>query len=199
MFEYISGKLMVKRATDAVVDVGGLGYHLKISLSTSQRLPAEGEMVVLKCYLHVREDVLQLYGFADNNEREIFLGLLSISGVGPKLAQTILSGFSPEKLVFYIRHGDENALSSISGIGKKTAQRLIVELKDKFGKMILAEDAEAGQEETASLNAVEREAVLALVSLGYPKPSAEKAIGRAQKTGKILTVEEMIKKALQTI
>lgn len=82
---------------------------------------------------------------------------------------------------------------------KKTAQRLIVELKDKFGKMILAEDAEAGQEETASLNAVEREAVLALVSLGYPKPSAEKAIGRAQKAGKILTVEEMIKKALQTI
>lgn len=119
MFEYISGKLMVKRATDAVVDVGGLGYHLKISLSTSQRLPAEGEMAVLKCYLHVREDVMQLYGFADNNEREIFLGLLSISGVGPKLAQTILSGFSPEKLVFSIRHGDENALSSISGIGEK--------------------------------------------------------------------------------
>ncbi|MGD9898050.1 MAG: Holliday junction branch migration protein RuvA [Calditrichaceae bacterium] len=199
MFEYISGKLVVKRATDAVVDVGGLGYHLKISLSTSQRLPGEGEMVVLKSYLHVREDVMQLYGFADDNEREIFLGLLSISGVGPKLAQTILSGFSPEKLVFSIRQGDEKSLSSISGIGKKTAQRLIVELKDKFGKMILNEDSGTEKAEAASLNDVEREAVLALVSLGYPKPSAEKAIGRAQKAGKILTVEEMIKKALQTI
>lgn len=199
MFEYISGKLMMKRATDAVIDVGGIGYHLKISLSTSQRLPAEGENVSLKSYLYVREDVMQLYGFADDNEREIFLGLLSISGVGPKLAQTILSGFSPEKLVFSIRNGDEKALSSISGIGKKTAQRLIVELKDKFGKMMLPEDAETGKDEAAVLNVVEKEAVLALVSLGYPKPSAEKAIGHAQKTGKILTVEEMIKKALQKI
>lgn len=182
----------------AVIDVNGVGYAVRTSLSTSEKLPAEGEDVLLKTYLHVREDILQLFGFSSEEERELFLGLIAISGVGPKLAQTVLSGLSPQKLVSAISSGDEKTLSSISGVGKKTAQRLVVELQDKLAAFTIK--AETGTvEQKVNLNDLESEAVMALLSLGYKRMQAEKAVLRVRKKEAVLTLEELIKKSLQSI
>ncbi len=198
MYDYIRGTLAAKQAMQVVIDVQGVGFILKTSLSTSGQLPAEGGEVTLKTYLHVREDILQLYGFQNEEEREIFLGLISISGVGPKLAQTILSGLSAQKLVQAIKEGDENALNSISGVGRKTAQRLIVELRDKLPHISL-QAGEGDQGTAVVLDTIEDEALMALLSLGYNRARAEKAVIKAGKDEKVITVEELIKKALQSI
>lgn len=200
MYDYIRGKLITKRPTSVVVDIDGLGYELKVSLSTSETLPAEGEMITLKTYLHVREDILQLYGFAAEEERDLFLGLLSISGIGPKLAQSMLSGLSPAKFITAIRNDDEKTLSSISGVGKKTAQRLIVELKDKLSKMAVSVPAEDVPVAESALGTLENEAAMALISLGYKRQQAERALVKLRKSAnQPTTVEEMIKNALQVI
>lgn len=181
-----------------VVEVNGIGYGLRISLSTYQHLPEEGDPVLLKTYLHVREDVMQLYGFYDDAEREIFLGLISVGGVGPKLAQTILSGLSPERLVQAFKQQDERVLQSIPGVGKKTAQRLVIELKDKFKAVetgILPSEDSAQQ----PLGVNGEEAVMALLSLGYSRPLAERAVNKVAGTGNTLTVEDLIKQALRVI
>jgi len=199
MYDYLTGKLIKKQPTEAVLDINGIGYACKISLSTSQQLPDEGSRVTLKTYLHVREDILQLYGFASEEEREIFKALIAVSGVGPKLAQTILSGLSPHKLIIAIQTRDEGVLHSISGVGKKTAQRLIVELTDKLKGAELPGELADGQE-VVSFNALESEAIMALISLGYHRQKAEKAVIKArQAENKIITAEELIKKALQAI
>lgn len=199
MYDFIRGILVKKLPTEAVLDVQGVGYALKISLSSSEKLADEGQEVTLKTYLHVREDILQLYGFINDEEREIFKGLISISGVGPKLAQTILSGLSAEKLVQAIRLGDEAALNKISGVGKKTAQRLIVELKDKLGTLEVEIAELESDQVTISSDGIEREALMALMSLGYSRQKAETAILKATKNEKVLTSEELIKRALQVV
>lgn len=198
MYDFIRGKLVKKQATEAIIDVNGVGFQLRISVSTSEKIPAEGEEVTLKTYLQVREDILQLYGFADDLERDIFLGLISISGVGPKLAQTILSGLSAAKLVSAIQSGDEATLNKISGVGKKTAQRLIVELKDKL-RPIEGEAVGFASDKHHTPDSMEREALMALMSLGYSRPKAEGAIYKVRKLESILTSEELIKKALQAV
>lgn len=199
MFDYISGVIDSKKPTEVVVDVNGVGYHFKISLSTYKYIPQAGKKIKLISYLHVREDVLQLYGFFDERERDVFLSLLSISGIGPKLAQTILSGLTPDEFIRAIQTGDEKTLNSISGVGKKTAQRLVVELQDKFGKIEVAHGADGGSLIQQELNGVEKETMLALISLGYTRVSANKAVEKAQKTGKMKVVEELLKKSLQVI
>ncbi len=198
MFDYFSGVIQQKKPTEVVLDVQGVGYLLRISLSTYRQLPDKGSKVTLKSYLHVREDAMQLFGFSDTTERDVFLGLLSISGIGPKLAQTILSGLTPAELVQAIRLKDEKKLNAISGVGKKTAQRLVVELSDKFATI------ESTQEEFKAvsapvLNAVEQEALMALLTLGYNRGQAERAIGKAQKSESVTVVEDLLKKALQVI
>ncbi len=198
MYDFIRGKLVKKLATEAIVDVNGVGFQLRTSVSTSEMLGAEGEEVTLKTYLQVREDILQLYGFADEQERDIFLGLISISGVGPKLAQTILSGLSAANLVKAIQGGDEATLNKISGVGKKTAQRLIVELKDKLESVQVDGSVDLSQE-YYSPDSLEREALMALMSLGYNRPKAENAIKKVRKSDNVLTSEELIKKALQAV
>ncbi len=199
MYDYLSGKLVKKQATEVVLDVNGVGYGLKVSLSTAEQLPEEGEQVQLKTYLHVREDVLQLYGFANEDEREIFKALISISGVGPKLAQTILSGMTPAKLLAAIRNKDEKQLHAISGVGKKTAQRLIVELKDK-SVVIHSGMEQTAESPSVAFGALENEAMMALISLGYRRAQAEKAIAKVMAKGDHpLTTEELIKEALKTI
>ncbi len=198
MFDFIRGILVTKRAAEVVVDVQGIGYLLRVSMSTSEQLAAEGEEVALKTWLHVREDILQLYGFASEDERVVFKALISISGVGPRLAQTILSGLSAEKLVYAIQNRDEAALNRISGVGKKTAQRLIVELKDKLGPLQMIPEGSTA-DEALTPSTLEREALMALMSLGYSRQKAEKALFKIRESGKVLTSEEMIKKALQTV
>lgn len=199
MLEYLKGKVVSRMPTQAVIDVNGIGYALNISLNTFEQLPADGEEVLIRTYLHVREDGMQLFGFANAQERSVFLGLISVSGVGPKLAQTVLSGISVADLVQAISGEDTGRLTSISGIGKKTAQRLVVELKEKFANLGLIETKGAAQQSEEPLGTMEEEALMALLALGYKKPGAERAIQKTRKNGKVTTIEELVKQALQVI
>jgi Holliday junction DNA helicase RuvA len=199
MIDFISGKIVEKNPTNLVLQNNGIGYNLQISVNTFEHMPKVGENVKLKTYLHVREDILQLYAFAQEKERDVFLGLVSISGVGPKLAQTILSGIKVDELIHAIQRGDVQRLTTISGVGKKTAQRLVIELKEKFTQSGLLVD---GQEEgfpVLILSDIEEEALLALISLGYKKAIIEKALARVRKNGSPDKVEILIKQALQNI
>jgi Holliday junction DNA helicase RuvA len=196
MYDYIHGKLIKKDSAEAVLDVNGVGFLLKISRSTFEKLPEIGNDITLNTYLHVREDALQLFGFISEEERSVYIKLLSTSGIGPKLALTILSGLSPEKVVAAIKNRDELALNSISGVGKKTAQRLIVELKDKF-KDFETSDESGKEERKDSLNSMESETIMALISLGYSKMQAEKAVKKP--ADGVTSVEQLIKHALKVI
>lgn len=196
MISSLRGKLVRKNPTFLVVDVNGVGYAVNIPLSSYQKVGAVGSEVYLLTYLHVREDILQLYGFTSEEERNLFQMLISISGVGPKLAQSILSGISAEDFKNAIAKNDIDALTAVSGVGRKTAQRLIVELKEKFG------DAQEDLSEIIPTKQMEstlvEEAVLALVSLGYKRPKAQAAVRRVlEGTTESLPVEEVIKQALR--
>ncbi|RMH64560.1 MAG: Holliday junction branch migration protein RuvA [Calditrichaeota bacterium] len=197
MFEYIQGALAEKSPTRVVVDVQGVGYALATSLSTFQKLPANGETVRLFVYTHVREDQFSLYGFSDTDEREVFLALLSISGIGPRLAQTILSGLTPDELIAAIEQKDEKRLNQISGVGKKTAQRLIVELQGKFENALIA--TPRADMPAVTLNSLEKEALMALMALGYKKNVAERALSRLKKKGHYIKLEDLVKDALQVV
>lgn len=199
MIDFISGKIELKNPTSVVVNVNGIGYKINTSLQTYEKLPEIGENIYIKTYLHVREDILQLYGFAEENERNVFLGLISVAGIGPKQAQTILSGIQINDLVQAINDANIDRLTSISGVGKKTAQRLVVELKEKFKSMGLIEEAEDSFTAQMKLSSLEQEAIMALVSLGYKKHNAEKVLLKIRDKEKVLSVEDLIKKVLQAI
>jgi holliday junction DNA helicase RuvA len=199
MIDFVAGKIVQKKPTAIVVDVNGIGYNINISIQTYEKLPSEGEKAKIITYLQVREDILQLYGFADEDERNVFLGLISVSGIGPKQAQTILSGIPINELVLAISESNEDRLTSISGVGKKTAQRLIIELKEKFKSLGLIGDPTDSSEMTIKLSSLEQEAIMALISLGYKKQTAEKALIKIRTGEKILSLEGMIKKVLQMI
>ena len=198
MIDFLSGTLAVKAPTNIVIEINGVGFDLQISLNTFHNLPDEGEKVHLKTYLHVREDILQLYGFSDMEERLIFKGLISVSGVGPKLAQTILSGLKSSELLEAIQQSDLVRLTSISGVGNKTAQRLVIDLKEKFTQWGLVPES-TGEHKILVLTTTEKEALMALMSLGYKKPIVEKALAKVRKKGSPDSVEQIIKQALQLI
>jgi Holliday junction DNA helicase RuvA len=199
MIDFLRGTIVRKTPTSVTIENTGIGYDLQISLNTFQLLPELGEQVQLMTYLHVREDLLQIYAFADDRERIIFKGLISISGVGPKLAQTILSGIQPSDLLSAISQNNVDRLTAISGVGKKTAQRLVIELKEKFTQLGLVSESDSGDVVAQLFTPVEEEARLALMSLGYKKPVVEKALARVRKEGTGHSVEEIIKQALQQI
>jgi holliday junction DNA helicase RuvA len=197
MIASLRGILKCKSPTEILVDVGGVGYAVSIPLSTYSTLGELESPVHLLTYFHVREDAMQLYGFGTEAERRYFKLLISITGIGPKIAQGILSGISVTDLRQHIVGGNIAALTSIPGIGKKTAERLVVELRDKIGK---SEEPSAQSTMTGDRNTeIRNEALLALLSLGYNRISAEKAIRLALNdgSGSELNVEELIKKALK--
>jgi Holliday junction DNA helicase RuvA len=197
MIASLNGTLKSKSPTEVLVEVNGVGYSVSIPLSTYSTLGDVNSPVHLLTHLHVREDAMQLFGFATEAERQLFRLLISITGIGPKIAQGILSGISVTDLRQYIAAGNIGALTTIPGIGKKTAERLVVELRDKIGKVGSALDLDL---ESGDKNAVIRnEALLALTSLGYNRVAAEKALRMALKDsdGSKLSVEELIKKALK--
>ena len=175
MIVFLDGRLAEKEPTRVVVDVGGVGYEAAIPLSSYDRLPAAGQRVRLLTVPVVREDAHLLFGFMTAEERELFLLLTSVNGIGPKLGLAVLSGLSVRDLKAAIAAGDVKRLSGISGIGKKTAERLVLEMRDKLGKGDLAEaltaDRAAGPAE-AKL----RDAYLALVSLGYKPADAQRMV-----------------------
>ena len=198
MIERITGKLIEKSPTHCLIDCHGLGLGLHISLNTFQQLEAipAAQPASLYSYLHVREDVLQLYGFYERHEKTMFEMLITISGVGPKL--TILSGINTDELDRAIRREDVGMLTRIPGVGKKTAQRLILELKEKIQKQAdtfrLTSLAGEGVQPHDDLN----EAVMALISLGFKEANAHRAIVKVTEAaeGK-LSLEELIKRALK--
>jgi Holliday junction DNA helicase RuvA len=196
MYSYLEGKLVTKSPTEIVVDVNGVGYVLNISISTYGKLDPASSQVKVFTYLHVREDALILFGFATEAEREMFKLLISISGLGPKSAQGILSGMDLEELKSAIQTGNIAALTSVHGIGRKTAERLVVELRDKIGK---GEDGITDRTFTTSQLKLRNDALNALISLGYHRSIAEQALRQVFKEspGKDLSIEELIKQALK--
>jgi Holliday junction DNA helicase RuvA len=191
----LKGKVVSKSPTEVVLDVNGVGYQVSVPLSTSEALDGVRAETVLLTYLHVREDTLQLYGFATEAERETFRLLLSVNGIGPKLAQGILSGIRVGELRSAIGQGNAPLLGSIPGVGKKTAERLIVELRGKFA------DAHSSSALPASSSAqmkVRSEAIVALMSLGHNRSSAEKAVRSAvsESPGTEFTLADLVRKAL---
>jgi Holliday junction DNA helicase RuvA len=178
---HIRGLILSKSPNAVVVECGGVGYELAISVSTFTELAAEGKEVKLHVHTHVREDALLLFGFVEMAEKRLFEKLLTISGIGPKLAITVLSGISAERLVGAIRGGDHATLTKIPGIGKKTAERVVLELKDKLDNMVGT--AEAGA--PVSLGGVADDVLSALVNLGYARPVAQKAVETVVKDPKL--------------
>ena len=179
MIAHIRGQLLYKIPNYVVVDCGGVGYELWISVTTFTELGEVGAEVRLHVHTHVREDALQLFGFHEVTEKLLFEKLLTISGIGPKLAITVLSGIAADRLVAAIRGGDHGTLTKIPGIGKKTAERVVLELKDKLEG--LAGTAPASASATPSLGATAEDVLSALVNLGYPRPIAQKAVESAAK------------------
>jgi Holliday junction DNA helicase RuvA len=175
MIAHLRGQLTFKAPNQAIVECAGVGYDVAISVATFTSLAAEGAQVSLHIHTHVREDQIALFGFSEIQEKQLFEKLLTISGIGPKLAITVLSGIAADRLVTAIRSGDHATLTKIPGIGKKTAERVVLELKDKLDDMAVAATASAGP----SHGPVGDDALSALVNLGYPRPIAQKAIETA--------------------
>ncbi len=197
MLAYLFGKLVEKSPTEAVVDVGGVAFSVNISAATFADLPALDAEFKLFTYLHVREDALLLFGFGTTEERALFKLLLGVSGVGPKLAQTILSGMNAGELRQTILSNNLNALTSISGIGKKTAERIILELRDKITKLDLKPIDKLDVQ--SDLQQARNDAYSALMSLGFTKAAAEKAMRAAITDAPTAKADELIRIALKHI
>lgn len=176
MIASLNGTILEKSLQRVVVDVGGVGYLVQVSMQTLADLPAVGEQVHLRCHTHVREDALQIFGFLLPEEQEAFELLIRVSGIGPKLALTMLSGSPVGELVGAIAAADHRRLQAIPGVGKKTAERVVVELKDRCDK--LSQQVAPSPTRPGVRGAAAAEVVEALVNLGYKKPSAEKAVAR---------------------
>jgi Holliday junction DNA helicase RuvA len=191
----LSGTLVEKQATRLVVDVHGVGYEVHVPLSTFYHLPEPGAGVTLRIHTHVREDALSLFGFATALELRLFERLIGISGIGPKLALAVLSGIDPADLVRAVQAGDVGRLTLIPGVGKKTAERIGLELKDRLTQQLATElgvDGGAPPGETM----LRADLVSALLNLGYHRALAEKAVDAAMKTPGEQTFERVLKEAL---
>jgi len=196
MIERLRGLLVHKAPLLAVVECGGVGYGVNVSARTGEMLPSEGSEVVLLTHLVVREDSLTLYGFLNTQEKELFLEMIDVNGIGPKMAQRILSSISPEDLLSLIVMEDTVGLSKIKGIGKKTSEMLVLALKDKA----LSISAIAGKDSSANLPFAEQEAVLALHTLGVKDPGAKKAVEKASEIlGRGADAGKLIAEALRHI
>ncbi len=202
MIASLSGTLMQKHPTSIIVDVQGVGYEVRIPVSTYYDLGEIGSPVSLSVYTYVREDALHLYGFRTQREKDLFMQLITVGGVGPKLAITILSGLSVDDLVMAIRTNALARLSSIPGIGKKTAERLVVELRDKLAGLSTPE-AEAAFEKTVATEAadevIREDVISALLNLGYSRSAAEQAVTAALSEVADRSTEKILRQALKKL
>lgn len=203
MIAFLSGTLLSKQANSAIVDVGGVGYDVAIPVSTFYELGEVGEPVQLRVYTHVREDVLQLYGFKTARERELFLRLISVNGVGPGLAIKLLSGMNADEMIASIRTNNLVRLVAIPGVGRKTAERLVVDLRDKIAALsspaLEEEFAAKAAVEGAPTEAMRNDAMSALANLGYQKAAVEKAVKNAVDEGGELSVEVILRRSLRSL
>ena len=197
MITFLDGKLITALPTQAIVDVGGVGYEVFIPLSSYDKLPAAGQGIRILTHLHVREDAQILYGFMTAAERDLFRLLVNnVSGIGPKLALAVLSGMSVNNFKAAVVNSDVASLSKISGLGKKTAERIVLELKDKLGVAAAWEAASAMHAPTPEEEQA-NEAVLALIALGYKQIDAHKTVRELQEKGEAKPAEELVKLALK--
>lgn len=194
MIAQLAGTLAYKSPEHLVIDVQGVGYQVLVSLNSFYRLPEPGDPVRLIIHTHVREDALQLYGFIDREEKELFLLLTSVTGIGPRLALNILSGTPTNELLDALEAGDLVRLVAIPGVGKKTAERLVLELRDKIKLVRSARTAAGGQ----AVTGLEGEAISALVNLGYRRNEAERAV-KAACAGGASDLEAVIRTALKRV
>jgi Holliday junction DNA helicase RuvA len=202
MIAYLSGKILEKDANLLIVDVGGVGYEVTIPLSTFYDLGETGEPVELRIHTVVREDAFALFGFKTAREKELFLHLISVSGIGPKSAITALSGMSADEIITAIRQNNLARLNSIPGVGKKTAERLVIELRDKIAKLagLASEEMKSqGIAPQASGDDVFDDAISALINLGYQRNAAEKALKQAMQEGTENSVQKLLRRSLQLL
>jgi Holliday junction DNA helicase RuvA len=199
MIGHLRGTVLEKHPNQVLLEAAGVGYDVQIPISTFTALPDVGASATLRIHTHVREDALQLFGFSSGEEKAVFERLISISGIGPKLAITILSGLPTSDLIAAIRGGDVAHLVRIPGVGKKTAERMVLELKDKLGQAEVSgkEAAVAGPE--AGVNALERDVLSALQNLGCARPAAEEALRKVKARGAPAEFEPFFRAALAAI
>jgi len=190
----LRGKLLAKHPNQAIVETGGVGYDVTISVPTFSDLPAAGAEVALHIHTHVREDAIALYGFLRPSEKLLFEKLITVSGIGPTLAVKILSGMAAEEMVSAIRGNDVVRLTRIPGIGRKTAERMVLELRDK-----LPEVGPASTRAIPAMSATEEDVLSALVNLGYQRAAAEKALAAATKNGKGGSFDALFREALAAL
>ena len=202
MIAYLSGKLLEKEANTVIVDVGGVGYEVTIPLSTFYELGEVGEDVQLRIFTYVREDALQLFGFKTEREKLLYLKLISVQGIGAKSGITMLSGMNADEIFVAIRTDNLARLTSIPGVGKKTAERMVIELRDKLNDLTSAASQQqltsvSGGVNITSVDAVYDDALSALINLGYQRNAAEKALKQAVQDGTEMSVQKLLRKSLQ--
>jgi len=197
MIAYLRGTILEKHPNQVIVDAGGVGYDVTIPISTYSALPEAGHEVRLRIHTHVREDALSLYGFLSQDEKMLFERLISVSGIGPKLAVTVLSGLAIGELIAAIRGGEVDQLVRIPGIGKKTAERIVLELRDKLPPAEAAAAPAPGAR--AALNALEQDVLSALINLGCTLASAETAVRKAKAQGVPGEFEPLFRRALELV
>ena len=197
MIAFLRGRILTKQPNSIIVDVQGVGYHVQVPLSTYYDVGDEGAEIALRIYTHVREDALQLYGFLTTLEQQLFERLIGISGIGPKLAIAVLSGIEPGDLVIALQRGDVARLTTIPGVGKKTSERIVLELKDRLAQLVVP----AGViDASASSGGKLRDDVLsALQNLGYHRPLAERAVDATLTDAAGSTFEQALRAALREL
>jgi Holliday junction DNA helicase RuvA len=199
MIAWIEGDLAVKELNRVVLTVGGVGFDIAIPLSTYDALPDVGRRVRLLTVLHVREDELSLFGFATGEEQRVFQTAIGVSGIGPRLALLLLSTLSVDRFVGAVANGDLTVLTSVPGIGKKTAERLVVELRDRFQEFVAVGDGRRATPARARAGDQGDGAVKALVALGFPRAKAVEAVNVAVQEEPTAGVEELVRLALRTL
>lgn len=204
MIAHLSGTLLSKEPNSVIVDVSGVGYEVSIPLSTFYELENEGSNVQLHIHTHVKEDALQLYGFKTTRERGLFVNFISVSGIGPKLGIALLSGMSADELITSIKNNNLARLTLIPGVGRKTAERLIVDLREKMTALAASQVAEepGGRPEAPGASPednVRSDALSALLNLGYQRSAAEKAIDAVINDGGETTVESVLRRGLRKL
>ncbi|MBK6314446.1 MAG: Holliday junction branch migration protein RuvA [Blastocatellia bacterium] len=200
MIAHLTGTILSKQPNAVVIDVSGVGYEVTIPVSTFYELGEVGAQASLRVHTHVREDAIMLFGFRTGREKELFLRLTSVSGIGPKLGITFLSGTSPDDLIAAIRSNDLARLVSIPGVGRKTAERVVIELRDKIGQLALLDsDVASAPSTTVDVDATRDDVVAALVSLGYQKALAEKIVAKVLEVESNRTIEHVLRQALKLL
>ena len=198
MIAFIRGRVLEKQPNRIVVDVQGVGYELHVPLSTYYDIGEEGSEVSLRVHTHVREEALQLYGFLTTLEQQVFERLIAVSGIGPKLAIATLSGIETRELVSAVQRGDVARLTNVPGIGKKTAERIILELKDKLAHLVMPAGVDVAMIDAPD-DRLRDDLVSALQNLGYHRPAAEKAVESTLSSGTAPTFEHALRFALREL